>query len=282
MAIAGTTLGLGPFARPILSESLLLLQMFMCIVAITILILGASISDRRRAVEARDEFLAIASHELRTPVGALLLQVQALLRYIKKGASDFARVRLGLESADRQARRLARLVNDLLDFSTVSASKAKLEISEVDLGALVRESVAHFQDQQLTDNSEVTVQVDHPGNGFWDRHRLERVVDNLLSNALKYGRGKPISVVVGGDSTRALLTVSDRGIGIDAEHHSRIFSRFERAASGRNYGGFGLGLWIAREIVIAHGGAIRVESRLGQGAVFIVDLPRARPRSAHG
>jgi signal transduction histidine kinase len=281
IAIAGTTLGLGPFARPILSESLLLLQTFMCVVAITILILGASVSDRKRAVEARDEFLAIASHELRTPVGAVLLQVQALLRYIKKeGASDLARVRSGLESADRQARRLARLVNDLLDFTTVGATQTKLEISEVDLSVLVRDSVAHFQDQQLTDIPEVTVRVDQPVNGFWDRHRLERVVDNLLSNALKYGNGKPISVVVGGDPARALLTVSDRGIGIDAEHHNRIFSRFERAVSGRNYGGFGLGLWIAREIVIAHGGAIRVESQPGQGAIFIVELPRAKPATA--
>ncbi len=282
IAVAGTTLGFGPFARPVLSESLLILQTFMCIVAITMLILGASISERKRAVKARDEFLAIASHELRTPVGALLLQVQALLRHIKKeGAPNLTRVRTGLESADRQGQRLARLVNDLLDFSSVSTSQAKLEISEVDLGALVRESVAQFQDHQLTESPGVTVRVDQPGNGFWDRHRLERVVDNLLSNALKYGRGKPISVVVGGDSTRALLTVSDRGIGIAEDNHSRIFSRFERAVSGRNYGGFGLGLWIAREIVIAHGGSIRVESQLGQGAIFTVELPRARASNAH-
>jgi signal transduction histidine kinase len=282
IAVACTTLGLGPFARPILSESLLLLQTFMCIVAITMLILGASISERKRAVEARDEFLAIASHELRTPVGALLLQVQSLLRHIKKeGPPDLTRVRAGLESADRQGQRLARLVNDLLDFSVVSTRKAKLEISEVDLGALVRESVAHFQDQQLSETPGVTVRVDQPGIGSWDRNRLERVVDNLLSNALKYGRGKPISVVVGGDSTWAVLTVSDRGIGIAKENHSRIFSRFERAVSGRNYGGFGLGLWIAREIVTAHGGTIRVESQLGEGATFTVELPRAIARSAH-
>jgi signal transduction histidine kinase len=110
--------------------------------------------------------------------------------------------------------------------------------------------------------------------GLWDRARLEQVVTNLLSNAVKYGRGQPIEVAVMGADDRARLVVRDQGIGIAPEHLSRIFERFERAVSAHNYGGLGLGLYIVRQIVEAHGGAIHVTSTPGEGSTFVVDLPR--------
>jgi signal transduction histidine kinase len=117
--------------------------------------------------------------------------------------------------------------------------------------------------------------VEGDGRGRWDRLRLEQVLENLLSNAFKYGAGQPVEVVVGGGEGRALLSVQDGGVGIAAADVERIFGRFERAAPTRNFGGLGLGLYIARQIVEAHGGSIRLESSPGQGTTFTVDLPRA-------
>ncbi len=110
--------------------------------------------------------------------------------------------------------------------------------------------------------------------GNWDRGGLEQLLSNLISNALKYGEGKPVDVIIESDAHFARVVVKDRGIGISAEDQARIFDRFERAGSVRHYGGFGLGLWISRRVVQALGGAIRVESAPGQGSTFTVELPR--------
>jgi signal transduction histidine kinase len=118
--------------------------------------------------------------------------------------------------------------------------------------------------------------------GRWDSLRLEQVVTNLLTNALKYGAGRPIEVTVEGDDTHARLSVRDQGIGIAEEDAGRIFERFERAVSVQHYGGFGIGLWIVREIIQALGGTIEVRSTVGQGATFTVILPRQGPAQEEG
>ncbi|WP_438001119.1 PAS domain-containing sensor histidine kinase [Sorangium sp. So ce185] len=226
------------------------------------------------AVRMRDDFVSIASHELYTPIAGLKLAVQGLMREataLPAGAQRLAGM------AERQCRRLVRLIEDLLDVARIQAGKLELKLEDVDLRALSREVVEDFEVELKQSGSTVTWRADAPVVGSWDRARLEQVVTNLVLNAIKYGRGKPIEISVAADGEMAKLVVADRGIGIAASCVPYIFERFERGVSAQHYGGLGLGLYISRRIVDAHGGSIRVESELGAGAAFIVDLP-LRPR----
>ncbi|HYO52195.1 MEDS domain-containing protein [Archangium sp.] len=230
-----------------------------------------------RAIQARDEFLSVASHELNTPLTSLKLQVQSLSRALARGdgaALTQHKVSGIIERTDRQLRRLSRLVSDLLDVSRIHANKLTLDLEQVELRELVEDVV----DRISGDFTHIGVRLDLvPGPqvvGRWDRSRLEQVVLNLLSNALKYGAGKPVRVEVTADGDQVHLSVKDQGVGLREEDRARIFERFERAISASEASGLGLGLYIAREIVQAHGGYISVESRLGKGSTFTVSLPR--------
>jgi len=150
-----------------------------------------------------------------------------------------------------------------------------LDLEEIELGAVVADAVAQLEDEATQTGSSLTAR-GTPVRGFWDRLRVSQVVTNLLSNAVKYGAGKPVEVTFGPSATGARLVVRDEGIGIDPAAQRQIFERFERAVSSRNYGGLGLGLYIVKRIVEAHGGTIRVESAPGAGAAFVVELP-SRP-----
>jgi signal transduction histidine kinase len=178
-----------------------------------------------------------------------------------------------VEGAEVQVRRLADLVNDLLDVARISAGKLQLARVPMDLAALVRELAARFslQAQKVS----CTLEVDAPGTlvGLWDTQRLEQVLVNLLTNALKYGAGRPVHLRLAAEGAQARLTVRDEGIGIAPEDQARIFERFERAVSDRHFGGLGLGLFICRQILDALGGTISVRSVPGQGATFEVVLP---------
>jgi PAS domain S-box-containing protein len=234
------------------------------------------------AVGARDAFLSIASHELRTPLTALKLNLETWQRRgataAGNGAGSGGDGPVRLERILRQTERMARLVDSLLDVSRITAGRLKLELEEgVDLAALVREAVERLREQLENAHSRVDLHVDGDTRGRWDRLRLEQVVANLLSNAVKYGAGAPIEIAVRGDGERVRLVVRDHGIGVPPEDRSRIFERFERLVSAREFSGFGLGLWIVREIVEALGGTIDVDSRPGQGAAFTADLPRSGP-----
>ena len=276
IAIAGTAMGLGPFVRGALAESLLYLQVFLGVAAVTALTVAAAIAERSRAVEARDEFLAIASHELRTPLTALLVHVQHRLRSLNRGdgvpGPDEAVN--DLQSTQRMALRLGKLIGQLLEVSRIVRGRFEPEREDVDLAALVRESLARYEEQLLRAGCLVQLEVEGAVQGHWDRERLDQVVDNLIGNAAKYGAGKPIEVRVHGRQERVLLEVRDHGIGIDPADQGRVFERFERAVSRRHFGGFGLGLWICRKIIEAHGGSISLTSQLGAGSTFSVDLPR--------
>jgi PAS domain S-box-containing protein len=234
------------------------------------------------ALRGRDEFLSIASHELKTPLTALQLHLDGLLRTGSREGDEplQAGLRERIEAVKRQGRRLAHLVNDLLDVSRIRSGRLDLTLADVDLAAVAREVVERHRGEAQLAGTDLAISVDGPVLGRWDRSRLDQVITNLLSNALKYGKGKPVAVEVGEAAGRARLAVRDHGIGIAPEDHDRIFHRFERAASGTEFGGMGLGLWIAREIVNRLGGDIRVESALGQGARFLVDLPSARDAGA--
>jgi signal transduction histidine kinase len=233
----------------------------------------------RQAVAQRDEFLSVAAHELRTPLTSLKLQSESLRRDVGRLAiQDDASARLAAraEAVGRQVQRLESLVNDLLDLSRITAGKLALNLEEFDLRELAREGCDRMADELARAGCALALRAEVPAVGQWDRARLDQVLTNLLSNAAKYGAGGPIEVTVSMDGSQARLAVRDSGIGISPEDHGRIFERFERAVPGRNYSGFGVGLWICKQIVQSLGGAIRVSSRLGEGSTFEVELPCRR------
>jgi PAS domain S-box-containing protein len=241
-------------------------------------------AELRAALETREEFLSIASHELKTPLTALQLELQAFQRAARRGAAGAALgpadiVQLRVDSSLRQVKRLASLVNALLDVSRISRGQIEIALEDVDLATIAREAAAREDVTAAAARTPVTVRAPQPVPMRGDRLRLEQVVANLLGNALKYGAGKPVEVAVERDGAHARIEVRDHGMGIAAADLGRIFERFERAVPASNFGGLGLGLYIARQIVEQHGGTISVESEVGRGAMFRVLLPigEARP-----
>jgi signal transduction histidine kinase len=234
--------------------------------------------EAEKAVRVRDEFMSVASHELKTPLTSLKLQVQALLEMPPDlpDGEEGARLKASFALTERQVRRMERLIGNLLDVSRIAVGRFHLQLEEVDLVAVVRDVTAQFSAEIARAKIQLAFKLPEQAPGRWDPLRLEQVVVNLLSNALKYGDGKPIEIAVEVQDGLARLRVSDQGIGIAPENQARIFERFERAVS-LNYGGLGLGLYITKQIVVAHGGSIRVESALGNGSIFAIELPRGRP-----
>jgi signal transduction histidine kinase len=228
-------------------------------------------------VRLRDEFLSIASHELYTPVTSLGLSLQGLLRASERKA-DLATSRRSIEIAWRQTERLSKLIGDLLDVTRIGAGRLRLEPTRWDLAELVDEVVVRMVQDFARAQSTVSIDARVPVVGTWDRSRIDQVVTNLLSNAAKFGASKPIEIAVRGLEDKAILSVHDHGIGMGPGDVEGIFRRFGRAASPMQFGGLGLGLYISRQIVEAHGGTIRVESQPRQGATFIVELPLTPPQ----
>ncbi|MCP3099166.1 PAS domain-containing sensor histidine kinase [Myxococcus sp. K15C18031901] len=229
----------------------------------------------QEAVRVRDEFLSVASHELKTPLTVLGLRLQAFVRAAQADPEGAWMARHGREVQGmlRQVMRLAGLVNGLLDVSRIGTGRLKLEYEQVDLGELVQDVATRHQLEAERAGCTLEVQTRVLTVGTWDRMRVEQVVTNLVSNALKYGAGQPVRLEVWREAERARLSVRDEGIGISPEAQARIFHKFERAVSERNYGGLGLGLYVSRTLVEAMGGVIHVESRPGAGATFTVELP---------
>jgi signal transduction histidine kinase len=230
----------------------------------------------KNQVLARDEFLAMASHELKTPITPLNLQMQSFLKMVRNRTlkqMDDERLERMLSTAYSQVERLAKTIDKLLDVSRFTAGKVAMNFEKVNLSELVKRTIHSFEIQlnkigcayQITAPDQVPI--------VCDLFRIEQVLINLLSNAMKYGPGKPIEIQVTSCAEWAEIRIKDHGIGIAKKDHQRVFQRFERATPPTNYGGLGLGLYITCKIIKQHQGSIHIESQLGQGATFIVRIP---------
>lgn len=232
----------------------------------------------KAALKTRDNFLSIASHELKTPITSLLIQIQMFSRSIDKGDMGVyrpERVNKLIDMIGRQISRLTRLIDDMLDVSRIQSGKLKIEKEEFDLKELVEEILARLENNFMAAGIPLpTLHFSGNTKGYWDRLRIEQVVVNLLTNALRYGDGKPISVYLEGKDKEVTFKVIDQGRGIDAQFQEKIFNRFERAIEHKEVSGLGLGLFISKQIVEEHAGKIWVESVLGKGATFVVLLPK--------
>jgi signal transduction histidine kinase len=235
------------------------------------------LSERKRnehaeaEVRMRDEFLAIASHELRTPLSTLVLRLGLLERHAEKG--DLKQIQSSIRRAGDQTERMSRLVDRLLDVSQLASGRLKVDLSPCDLSRVIKDVAERFQEEALNGGSEIRLTVANGVSTRADRFRLDEAIGNVISNAIKYGAGRPIEIQLKTKNEKAILVVQDRGIGIPIEDLSRIFGRFERTAATQNYGGLGLGLYIAHQIIEQHDGSIRAERRSGGGARIVIELP---------
>jgi signal transduction histidine kinase len=242
--------------------------------------------EAEQAVRARNVFLSVASHELRTPLSALRLGVESVARASEHLDGDALRESMVTRSAmlRRQVDQLEALVGELLDVSRIATGQLALRIEPVDLVEVIREVVARLAESASGAGCTVTVVCPDAVVGQWDRTRLDQVITNLLSNALKYGAGKPVELRLECAAGRVRLSVRDHGIGIASDKQGRLFQQFERLAPELHHGGLGLGLWIVRQITERLDGSVSADSRLGEGATFTVELPidaeeaRSRPR----
>lgn len=238
--------------------------------------------EASRAVAARDEFVAIATHELRTPLSALQLQLASLWRALDKDVpGPPERQKLGLASAQRQAERLSHLVTHLFEVARISTGRLTLDREDVDLSALVHRLVTRMEDALVAAGCAPVLHASAPVFAHVDPLRLEQVLMNLLSNAMKYAPGQPVELSVDADGGAAVIAVRDWGPGIPTGADARIFERFERATGEHARASLGLGLYISRQIARAHGGELTVEAPpLGPGARFVLRLPMAQvPRA---
>ena len=248
------------------------------------------ISDRKKAeterikalalvenLRVRDEFISIASHELKTPISSLKLQTQIIESDLREGGNEVdsqEKITEAISLFNRQIDRLTELVEAMLDIPRISAGKFTLEVGDVDLVGLAKKTISLMAAQNdNTGAPPMTLEAPAKVIVHGDRRRLEQVLENLLSNAIKYGDHNPITIKILDENSGTSLIVEDHGLGIAPEYLSRIFDRFERAISARNISGLGLGLYITRQIVEAHGGKLSVESELGRGSRFKVWFP---------
>ncbi len=228
------------------------------------------------AVRMRDDFMSIVSHELKTPLNTLILEVQ--LRRLQLARNNFSafseeRLRGMVDKDERQIQSLIRLIDDMLDVSRIRTGKLSIRPSRIDLTQLVSNVVESFAAQMESCGCELHLESNEPVIGVWDAFRIEQVLANLLTNAMRYGAGRPVQVSVGSCPEGACIQVRDHGIGISQKSLERIFCQFERAEGSESSAGLGLGLFIADQIVKAHNGRIQVQSEEGQGSRFHVLLP---------
>ncbi|MFO3672861.1 ATP-binding protein [Pseudomonas protegens] len=238
--------------------------------------LQATQNELEQAVRMRDDFMSIVAHEVRTPLNGLILETQLRKMHLaRENAAAFSldKMHAMVDRDERQIKSLIRLIEDMLDISRIRTGKLSIRPSRFDLAQLVRGLVENFAPQVEAAQSSLSLQADQPLEGNWDEFRIEQVVSNLLTNALRYGAKSPIEVRVYAQDGEARVEVRDHGIGISEDNQKRIFQQFERVSANHVAAGLGLGLFISEQIVTAHGGAISVESRIGEGALFRVSLP---------
>ncbi|NWD71385.1 hybrid sensor histidine kinase/response regulator [Pseudomonas gingeri] len=232
--------------------------------------------ELQRAVRMRDDFMSIVSHEVRTPLNGLILETQLRKMHLAKDNADaftLDKMRRMVARDERQIQSLIRLIEDMLDVSRIRTGKLSIRPARLDLVQLVSKLLENFTPQVQEAESTISYSGDASLEGEWDEFRIEQVIANLLTNALRYGAKSPIEVRVYRHEDEARIEVRDRGIGISENDQARIFQQFERVSGKHAAAGLGLGLFISEQIVAAHGGRITVESTLGEGALFRVCLP---------
>ncbi|MGO0633473.1 hybrid sensor histidine kinase/response regulator [Pseudomonas sp. SAR267] len=234
--------------------------------------------ELEHAVRMRDDFMSIVAHEVRTPLNGLILETQLRRMHLARGnleAFSADKLQAMVERDERQINSLIRLIEDMLDVSRIRTGKLSLRPRAFDLSQLVRGLVENFSAQATALETTIELLQCEPLTGEWDEFRIEQVVANLLSNALRYGERRPIHVQVFECDGMAAVQVRDHGIGISASNQQRIFQQFERVATQQASNGLGLGLYISEQIVQAHGGQIKVQSDVGKGSTFTLLLPLA-------
>ena len=232
--------------------------------------------ELEQAVRMRDDFMSIVAHEVRTPLNGLILETQLRKMHLARdnaAAFTLDKMQAMVERDERQIKSLIRLIEDMLDVSRIRTGKLSIRPTRFDLSERVRNLLQNFAAQIEAAESSVTLVAEQPVVGQWDEFRIEQVISNLLTNALRYGAKSPITVKVYSERGEARVEVRDFGIGISEENQHRIFQQFERVTAKHAVAGLGLGLFISEQIVTAHGGTITVESRIGEGALFRVCLP---------
>ncbi len=232
--------------------------------------------DLQEALKARDLFLGVASHELKTPLTTLQLQIHSLIRTLNDSKSEISRekVQSKLHILKRQGERFEQLIKSLLDISQINSGKLRLRLEKnLNLSELTEEIAQRFQEEFHVSNTVLNLKIEPNIVGHLDSQRVDQIISNLLSNALKYGAGKPVELVLKRNNDFARIEVKDQGIGIVDSVKEKIFERFERAVDEHSFKGLGLGLWIVREILKSCGGIIWVESETNKGSTFVAELP---------
>lgn len=237
-----------------------------------------------KSLKLRDEFMSVVAHELRTPLNTLFMDVQMRKMLLDRGkiaVFDAAYLEKMVARDQRQVQSMVRLIDDMLDVTRIRSNHLSIRPAPFDLQALLARVVGNLSLQAQAAGSAITLHTDQPVTGCWDEFRIEQVVTNLLTNALRYGNGKPVEVSVLRLGGSVAIQVRDQGKGIPVQDQQRIFDPFERAV-GRDdsTSGLGLGLYITRQLVEAHGGTINVQSQEAAGSLFSVTLPLAVPATA--
>ena len=229
----------------------------------------------QEAVKIRDTFMSVASHELKTPITTIKLQFQLLKRMVTRNASlTQEELDKPIGRVDNVVNRLNVLIDDLLDVSRISAGKLTYHPEPVQLGAFVNEIIQNLEEETVKNDCAIYFQENDQVTGEWDKHRLEQVIVNLITNAIKYGSAKPIFISVKSEGQKAVIEVKDQGMGISPENMEKIFDRFERVGNHNGISGLGLGLWIVKKVLEGFEGSITVESEVGKGSTFKVYLPQ--------
>lgn len=229
----------------------------------------------RELLQFQEGFLAVVAHELRNPLGPVLLSVDALMDELTNRALDKASLVARVAGMRGYVERLRRDLERLLDFSRLRAGRMDLRPEVADLSAIARQTLTEMR--PLIDHSrcELRLSAPEPQIGYWDPMRLEQVIWNLVSNALKYGAGAPVDIATSGDERTATFAIADHGVGIAPAEQDTIFRKFERLSAHTKHTGFGIGLWLVKRNVDALGGSIAISSAVDVGTTITVTLPRS-------
>jgi len=231
----------------------------------------------RKEIKARDEFLSIVSHELKTPLASMLLKLHGMLNSVYNvSLANFSVRELMqvLENAEKQIKWLSTMINDLINVSMITTGRMDLKLQNVDLVVITNRVMQNFSELLKREEYTIKIEAKAPVVGRWDEVRIEQAITNLVSNAIKYGQGQPIDIKILTVGNMGKFIIQDHGIGIPEKEQKVIFDLFKRAEEQNgNHKGLGVGLYITSQIVKVHGGSIKVSSTPLKGSCFTIDLP---------